>query len=158
MLASQNKKVSVVLIVLGIIFLFMSYRLPKYTLVPVDADAVPIFLGFLLIFLSLILFFTKDQETEIEDGEEQVTKSKKGLDKNTKMVIIFGVIVLFYIMLLEILGFLITTAIFIFITTLLLGFRKHKTNLIVALAIPFGFYYLFNFVLKITLPKGILPF
>ncbi|WP_210471716.1 tripartite tricarboxylate transporter TctB family protein [Sporosarcina sp. 6E9] len=158
MLASQNKKVSLILIGLGSVFLFMSYKLPKYTLVPVDADAVPIFLGYLLIFLSIILFFTKDQETEVEDGEEQVTKPKKGLDKNTKMLLVFGGIVLFYIVLLEILGFLITTAIFIFITTLLLGYKKHKTNIIVALAVPVGFYYLFNFVLKISLPKGILPF
>lgn len=154
LLASQNKKVSLFLIILGVVFIFMSYRLPKYPLVPVDADAMPIFLGFLLVFLSVILFFTKDQLV----NEEIKEKPKKGLDQNTRKLLIFGVIVFLYILVLETLGFLITTALFIFITTLLLGYQKHIRNIIVALAIPIGFYYLFSAVLKISLPQGILPF
>ncbi|MDN4609190.1 tripartite tricarboxylate transporter TctB family protein [Sporosarcina highlanderae] len=154
MLSSQNKKVSLFLIVLGVVFVIMSVRLPKYPLVPVDADAVPIILGCLLIFLSILLFFIKD---EPKDGEDS-GQSEPFFNADRKMILLFGGLILLYIIFLEWLGFLLTTALFIFTSTFALGYKKHVTNIVVAIAIPIAFYYLFNYVLKISLPKGILPF
>src|SRR5690625_1652503 len=110
----------------------MSFKLPTYSLVPVDADVVPIFLGCLLIFLSIILFFMKDQEVELseealaEKSEHPKTDEtqKWFLNTDTKTLLLFGVLILIYIMLLEILGFLVITAIFIFISTLFLGYKR----------------------------------
>lgn len=55
------------------------------------------------------------------------------------------------------LGFIISSTLFIFISTITLGYKKHLTNLIISIVIPFSFYYIFN-LLQITLPRGILPF
>src|SRR5699024_9471230 len=74
------------------------------------------------------------------------------------MILIVGVLILIYIWLLERAGFLITTIFFLFVTTLVLGYRRHIVNLIVSISIPVVFYYSFSYLLEISLPKGILPF
>lgn len=63
-----------------------------------------------------------------------------------------------YIFLLEILGFVITSTLFIFFCSLFLGYRKYKTNVLVAVLFPLVMYLSFNYLLQIRLPQGLLPF
>lgn len=152
MLKTMNKKLALVLIVFSIGYLFMSVRLPSYPYVPVDADAVPITLGLILLVLSIALFFSKDQQEHKEESKPSISK------KDIMSLLYVFVFILLYIWLLEILGFAIVTALFIFCCSWVLGYKKHVTNLIVSVAVPFLFYYLFNYLLQINLPQGILPF
>lgn len=184
---SINRILSPILFLFGILFMLGSHLLPKYPLVPVDADVVPFFLGGLLTFLALLLFFVKDDEPPLEelkalihDGAESSTKgaaqtpygeatslpkegegaskSLFGLPLETGQILLFGVAILLYILLLETVGFFIMTALFIFSTTALLGYKHHLRNAIVALCVPLFFYITFTQLLKISLPSGILPF
>ncbi|THE12655.1 tripartite tricarboxylate transporter TctB family protein [Bacillus timonensis] len=149
MLNTVNKKISLILAFVSIGYLVLAFRLPAYPYVPVDSDAVPITLGFILLLLSILLFFQKDNhsqgKTKIPTGEKKVILTVLGF-------------VLLFIILLEFLGFIITTAIFIFGNTWFLGYKKWKSNLIVSLAIPLAIYFLFSKFLQISLPQGILPF
>ena len=149
MLNTVNKKISLILAFVSIGYLVLAFRLPAYPYVPVDSDAVPIALGFILLLLSILLFFQKDNhsqgKTKIPTGEKRVILTVLGF-------------VLLFIILLEFLGFIITTAIFIFGNTWFLGYKKWKSILIVSLAIPLAIYFLFSKFLQISLPQGILPF
>ncbi|UKS66467.1 tripartite tricarboxylate transporter TctB family protein [Rossellomorea marisflavi] len=148
MINTMNKKMGIILAVISIIYLYFSFTLPEYPYVPVDSDAVPIVLGFILLFLSVLLYFSKSEENEEE-------KLPKGEGKVILAVLGF---VLMFILLLEPLGFVLTTFLFISINSRFLGYKKWVSNIIVSLALPLSIYFLFVSFLKIQLPSGILPF
>ncbi|MDY0404363.1 tripartite tricarboxylate transporter TctB family protein [Virgibacillus sp. 179-BFC.A HS] len=150
MFRTKNKKVSIALILIAIVYLILSFQLPSYAYVPVDSDLVPIGLGVILLLLSAMLFFTKDQEQK--ENEEHIPKKD--------LPIVLGVIcfTILYIALLEIIGFIMTTMLFLFLCSLFLGYRKHVVNAAVSIVIPILIYLLFNDFLQVSLPTGILPF
>lgn len=150
MLSTRNKKISVLIILLGVFYLIQSFKLPEYAYVPVDADAVPIGLGVLLLVLASILYFTRDQE-EKED-EDKITKKE--------LPVVLGVIgfIFIYIFLLERVGFVLVSMFFIFFCSMFLGYKKHIVNGIVSIAISTSIYFLFDSFLQVQLPSGILPF
>ncbi|PAE29033.1 hypothetical protein CHI07_10715 [Paenibacillus sp. 7884-2] len=149
MLNTLNKKLALLLAILAACYLLFSFRLPDYPYVPVDSDAVPITLGFILLLLSIFLYFSKDEskqeERKLPKGETQVILSVLGF-------------VILYVFFFEIIGFVLTTALFIFFNSLFLGFKKWLPNVIVSLALPLSIYFLFDSFLQISLPSGILPF
>lgn len=151
LIKSKNRLAASILLIISIFYLFLTYRLPAYDLVPVDSDMVPYVLGILLLILSIMLFFEKDQKSE-----EQESAIK--LDKNVlKMLGIIALFFILYAMLFETLGFIVSSALFIFISTIVLGYKRHIVNIIVSIITPIVFYYIF-YLLQISLPKGILPF
>lgn len=152
MLKTMNQKVSIFLILLAVGYLYAAYNLKKYPYVPVDADAVPKVLGYLLIGLAVILFFDKSSETEEDKEKRNVPK------KEIPIMLGVGVLIFLYIFLLEILGFIVTSALFIFGCSLFLGYRKHITNVLVSIIVPGVLYVTFTYLLNIILPQGILPF
>ncbi|ANU22181.1 tripartite tricarboxylate transporter TctB family protein [Planococcus donghaensis] len=146
-----NRRIALILFVIAAIYLFLSFQLPNYPYAPVDADVIPKGLGILMIILSVALFFSKAIETEAE-------KEKRNIPKKELLVLlaVFAMIFL-YILLFEIIGFVIMTAIFIFFCSWFLGYTKWKSNIIVSILFPLGMYVIFVFALGISLPKGILP-
>jgi len=154
MLSTRNKKLGLVLFIFSIIYLYLSFQLPAYNLVPVDADAIPLVLGFLLMILSIVLFFIKDTKQDYEKQKSTLPENKK----DTVMLITVAVFIIIYIVILQSFGFIISSLLFIFLTTLLLGYRRHIVNFIVSISVPIVFYYLFDTLLKISLPSGFLPF
>ncbi|WP_346207134.1 tripartite tricarboxylate transporter TctB family protein [Caldifermentibacillus hisashii] len=149
MLNTVNKKISLILAILSMGYLVLAFLLPDYPYVPVDSDAVPITLGFILLFLSIFLFFEKDNHSQ---KQAKIPKGEKLV-----LLTVLGFIILFIIFL-EILGFIITTAVFIYVNSWFLGYKKWRSNLIVSLAIPIVIYFLFSSFLQIQLPRGVLPF
>ncbi|GAM15654.1 tripartite tricarboxylate transporter TctB family protein [Mesobacillus selenatarsenatis] len=151
MLRRINQKISVFLAILAGFYLVLSYNLPKYPNAIIDADVVPKGLGFLLLFFAVLLYLDKKEETEAEKVKRTISK------ENVLLLLAVLVFILIYIFLLEIIGFLIMTALFIFGCSLFLGYRKHVTNAIVSVAFSLVIYGLFNYLLKINLPAGIIP-
>ncbi|MFZ3578396.1 tripartite tricarboxylate transporter TctB family protein [Virgibacillus sp. DJP39] len=151
MFHTLNKKISIFLIILAIGYLVLSFQLPSYAYVPIDADLVPICLGVLLLVLSIILYFTKDQAKK-ENDDDHISKSELKI-----ILAVIGFIILF-IFFLEILGFIITTVLFLFFCSLFLGYKRHIINAIVSLSVPILIYLLFDSFLQVHLPTGILPF
>ncbi|TFJ93262.1 tripartite tricarboxylate transporter TctB family protein [Lentibacillus salicampi] len=153
MLKSADRKISVVLIALAIGYLILSYQLPPYEFVPVDSDLMPKALGYLLIALAVGLFFTGKSDAD-EDKKEESTTSKS----ETPALLAVTAMVLAYILLLEVLGFVIVTVLFVFFCSWFLGYKKFKVNATVSILFPVILYYIFNYLLQIRLPAGILPF
>lgn len=151
MLKSINSRVSLVLLVIVIVYLIFSYQLPSYAYTEVDADVIPKALGWLLVFLAILLFFSKDNETEAQRQKRNIPKKEIG------MLLGVGALIFIYIFLLEILGFILVSALFIFFCSLFLGYRSHIVNGIVSIAFSAFIYFVFTSLLQISLPSGILP-
>lgn len=151
MLSTINQRIGLLLFLIAAVYLFLSYQLPNYPYAPVDADVIPKGLGFLMILLSILLFFSRAVETEAE-------KAKRNIPKKELLVLlaVFGMIFV-YILLFEIIGFIIMTMIFIFFSSWFLGYRAFKTNIIVSILFPIVMYTIFVYALGITLPRGIIP-
>ncbi|MCP3027915.1 tripartite tricarboxylate transporter TctB family protein [Halobacillus sp. A5] len=152
MIKTLHQKVSLILIAIAAGYLYLSYNLKEYPYVPVDSDLVPKVLGYVLLVLAVALFFDKSSETE-EEKEKRVVPKKEIL-----VMAAVGGMIFVYIFLFEILGFLITTFVFILACSAFLGYRKWMTSLIVSIVFPGALYYVFNYLLQIRLPQGILPF
>lgn len=152
MLKAVNQKVGLVLLVIGIVYLVLAYQIPSYPYTEVDADAIPKVLGFLLIILSVFLFLSKDSETEEQKERRKIPKKEVGM--------LLGVagFILLYIMLLEVLGFIVVTALFIYFCSWFLGYKNHIANGLVSVLFPVILYLMFTELLKMNLPSGILPF
>ncbi|WP_342387918.1 tripartite tricarboxylate transporter TctB family protein [Salinicoccus bachuensis] len=152
MLGTMNRKISLILLALAAFYLIMTYNLPSYTYTEIDADMVPKGLGWLLVFFSVVLFFIKDSETEEQRERRNIPKKEI-----ITLLAVTGMILL-YIFLLEILGFVAVTALFVFFCSWFLGYKKFITNAIVSIVFPVVLYMLFTQFLRIELPQGILPF
>lgn len=152
LLKSINNWVSLILLVIAAVYLILSYQLPAYAYTEVDADVIPKALGWLLVFLAILLFFSKDNETEEQRQRRNIPK------KETGMLLGIGGLIFIYISLLEIVGFIVISTLFIFLCSLFLGYKSHIVNGVVSIAFSGFIYIIFNTLLQISLPSGILPF
>ncbi|SOC40694.1 tripartite tricarboxylate transporter TctB family protein [Salinicoccus kekensis] len=152
MLKTINQRVSIILLLLAIGYLYLSYQLPSFAYTNVDADVLPKALGWLLAVLSIALFFSKDSETEEQKARRDIPRKDLG------MIAIVFLLILGYIFLFEFLGFILVTLLFIFFSSLILGYKNYITNGIVSVLFPVILYFAFTEFLQINLPQGILPF
>ncbi|WP_079479102.1 tripartite tricarboxylate transporter TctB family protein [Halobacillus salinus] len=152
MLKTLNQKLSLFLILFASGYLYLTYNLKEYPYVPVDSDFVPKVLGYVLIVLAVFLYFDKSSETKEEKEKRTIPK------KEILVLLAVGAMIFLYIFLLELLGFVLSSMLFVFGCSLFLGYRDHKVNVIVSVIFPLVMYLSFNYLLQIKLPQGILPF
>ncbi|MFC5604772.1 tripartite tricarboxylate transporter TctB family protein [Sporosarcina koreensis] len=151
-LHTMDRKVSLVIMAIAIVYLILSFQLPLYPYTQVDADVLPKGLGFLLLGLAILLFIQNRPETEEE-------KQKRNIKKEDVILLLLTLAaLLLYVFFLEILGFILTTGIFLIVTMRMFGYMNWKRNVMVSLVFTFILYIAFNYLLKIYLPQGILPF
>ncbi|MDO7269384.1 tripartite tricarboxylate transporter TctB family protein [Shouchella clausii] len=147
-----NRGISIVLIGIAVVYLVMAFQLPEYAFVPVDSDLVPKLLGASLLILGGCFFFAKDTDTEEQKQKRTIPKTELWM-----LLAVMGLILVF-ITFLEVIGFVIMTALFIFVCSRLLGYQKWLVNALTSIVFSIGVYWLFNYGLAIRLPAGILPF
>ncbi|MFD0944200.1 tripartite tricarboxylate transporter TctB family protein [Savagea faecisuis] len=152
MVNTTDRKISIVLFLFALLYLFLSYQLPNFEYALIDSDILPKGLGFLLIVLSIILFIQNKEESEAEKIKRQIKKED--------LILLIATIVslLAYVTLFEILGFVVTTILFLVITMRMYGYSNWKISMVVSITFTFVLYFSFNYILKIYLPQGILPF
>ena len=149
---NMDRKVALVIMFIAVVYLVLSFRLPEYPYALVDADALPKGLGYLLLSLSVILFFQNRPEKDEE-------KQKRNIKKDDLIILIVTLLsLLLYVFLLEPLGFVISTIVFLAFTIRLYGYKKWITNLVVSIGFSLFLYFSFNYILKVYLPQGIMPF
>ncbi|MFK3960686.1 tripartite tricarboxylate transporter TctB family protein [Pseudalkalibacillus hwajinpoensis] len=149
MLASVERKVAIVLLLISILYLFLSFQLPTFPYAIVDADALPKGLGFLLAALSILLFILNPTE----DRKKSDIKKDEVL-----MLLVVAALIFVYILLFELLGFVVVTILFLLVTSRILGYTKWKTLIAVSIGFTLVLYFSFNYLLQIYLPQGLLPF
>ena len=179
----QNKEllVGVIFLVVGIAYFELAFTIPIYDAYGgssvVDSAFVPKVIGVLLIVLSVLqLVFAsrasknippaepaaKSAEAAEEDGEFKVEDwddDAANRNADTKALIAIFAILIVYMALMSTLGFMISSALFLFATMMLLTpkqKRKLPVIIILSVVVAVGVYYLFVYGLDMVLPAGIL--
>lgn len=120
---------------------------------PPKAARYPYFVLGLMVFLTLLLaintFFIKPKNTEENKEEEQF---KGNLYGQFFLVIALSAV---YVILIDIIGFFVTTAIYLFVTMLALK-SNIKWSIVVSILFPIFLYLIFVSFLKVPVPRGFL--
>ena len=120
---------------------------------PPKAARYPYFVLGLMIFLTLLLaintFLIKPKNTEENKEEDQF---KGNLYGQFFLVIALSAV---YVILIDIIGFFVTTAIYLFVTMVALK-SSVKWSIVVSILFPIFLYLIFVSFLKVPVPKGFL--
>lgn len=103
--------------------------------------------------ISIVLEFRK---MKMADSKIEASTPAPGKSKSKVLLFLAGSAL--YIALLTPLGFLLSTALFIGIMSWFLGVRRKKLLIGVSIATPLVLYFLFQVLLEVPLPPGLLQF
>lgn len=178
----QNKEllVGVIFLVVGIAYFALAFTIPSYDAYGgssvVDSSFVPKVVGILMIVLSVMQLLiaskssknaptveasAKPEETAEEGGEFKVEDWDDAANRNadTKALVAIFLILIVYMALMSVLGFMISSALFLFATMMLLTpkqKRKLPIMIILSVVVAVGVYYLFVYGLDMVLPTGMI--
>ena len=137
---------SICMVVVSIVLAVQSFRYPA------DSALFPRVLSILLLLLSLLLVIRVFRQPPSEDRTGGIRGNAFSLMKNQPMLV-FGSTVL-YVVMIPVLGFLVSTALFIFGSILFRDRRKLVVAAIYGICFPAVIYVVFQAVLGVTLPRG----
>ncbi len=153
--------IGIFLIIFCIIIFLQAGDLPSFNETVLNAGSFPKFIAVILSILCLILIVSK----AIELFRQRTKTTKLNYKKYFKEVfkeyklVFFALISLFlYIFLMQFIGFIVTTILFIISTGFIIGPKKKKNVLIisgVAVVITFSTYLFFQNVLHVRFPTGL---
>ena len=130
--------------IVSIFFFFSSSNFPR------DSAAFPKVIALILTVLNTILFvqaFVKREKVKQKKERERILPIR---------TIFTAILTIAYILLVNIVGFILLTPIYIFIISSELGYRNKAISIIVALATTFTIYLVFKVVLGVPVPSGFL--
>jgi putative tricarboxylic transport membrane protein len=151
-----NRLIAVVVALLSLAYLYGAFQIPLFPIPrPIDSDAFPKLLGFIMLGLSVWLFFEKEGPAqEGGDEDDQTTTAWQ----RWQPVIVTSVAVAVYAGLLAWLGFVLASFLLTAGLTRYYGYGRHLVTAVVALLVPLGLYLVMTRLMNIHLPAGLLPF
>ena len=179
----QNKEllVGVIFLVVGIAYFALAFTIPSYDAYGgssvVDSSFVPKVVGILMIVLSVMQLLiaskssknaptveasAKPEETAEEGGEFKVEDwddDAANRNADTKALVAIFLILIVYMALMSVLGFMISSALFLFATMMLLTpkqKRKLPIIIILSVVVAVSVCYLFVYGLDMVLPTGMI--
>lgn len=137
-------------------YIWMAFQIPVFPLPrPVDSDAFPKVLGYVLAGLSVWLFFERPA-AKVIDEDKHVWHGPRFFGPAWQ-VVITSIAILAYAVLLKPLGFVVASILLGFGLTWFYGYRRHRINFMVSASIVLSLYLLLTRVMNVYLPTGILP-
>ncbi len=112
-------------------------------------------LGSVLIIVGLIYFLSERKKTVRIEGKATVKQSTEK-NKYTKMMISMIAVMIAYIFLMYLTGYLFSSLIFFFLVNRIAGFRSWLTNVGVTVLMTASFYLVFVTWMGIIFPRGLL--
>ncbi|KGK43173.1 tricarboxylic transporter TctB (4TM)subunit [Nitrincola sp. A-D6] len=158
---TANQLIGIILFVFSLGYIWMAFQIPVFPIPrPVDSDAFPKILGVGLLILSIVLFFDKQASTKVDfpDAAELLPEDAALSKRPAVQVMGAAAAVLAYALLIEPLGFLLSSALLGFGLAFWFGYRQHWINLLTTGGVVLALYLLMNKVMGIYLPQGVLPF
>lgn len=120
---------------------------------PASAARLPQILIIVLGLLAIMMTVEAVKKQKAANTAEQ--KEEKTEQINVKRVLVFGIMIVLYVFLLEMVGYFILTPVFTFAALMYL----RATNVVIALVLAIGFtaaiYSLFSLFLNVPIPLGI---
>lgn len=151
---NANRVLGVLIAALSLAYLYAAYQIPTFPIPrPIDSDAFPKVLGFVMLGLSVWLFF------ERPDGQDE--RSVLSLGEQVRRwlpVVVTATAIAVYAATLQTLGFVLGSFLLVAGLTWFYGYRRHLVNAAVALAVPLALYLVMTRLMTIHLPRGLLPF
>ncbi|SDF45809.1 tripartite tricarboxylate transporter TctB family protein [Sporolituus thermophilus] len=134
-------------IIVSVLYMLAAWKLPRFTMAAVvDAHVFPLFIGVCQLLLSLWLWM-------ISSSDKKQDSPWQGLElKGGAFLLLLAAM---YIEALEMLGFIITTFLFLALAPRCLGWQKWRVSVPLAAIVALGVFYLFNNILMVPLPEGI---
>lgn len=144
---------------LGLLVIVYSMLLPK----PIFAGQMgpgifPTGIGALIVIVSVVLFRESGEKSRTEASEQPTSDQQVTTEKlfNRHLLFVIGALII-YILLFQILGFVISSMALILALGLLLGARKWIPLTLISVLFPTALFLLFG-VLGVELPAGIMHF
>jgi|SRR5690625_4005908 len=143
----------IVLLLITVVFYWQTFDLPD------RAALFPEFILYILMFFSVAIIINgirktkrekNGEEVERTDDEERITFSK------IKMPLLILGILIVYLVVLDIVGFFVTTSLLIASILYILKVRKPLTYILTIVGVELFIYVLFVYFLNVNLPQGIL--
>ncbi len=150
--------VSIFYAALGIALIACAKMLPKSKVMDIGPDFMPTVVGVIILILAIILLI--ESVTGFKKNAEAAEKAGKD-ESDYKRVILSLILSLLYVYLLQPIGFIICTLVYLFAQIFVLAPDTHRTkkHLIFYLVIDVVFtivvYFLFRYGFTIVLPAGI---
>ncbi|MGF6907388.1 tripartite tricarboxylate transporter TctB family protein [Fusobacterium sp. PH5-44] len=145
-------------IISGLIFMCISiyvivvtFTFKKFKNVPVGPEFFPRYLGIGLLICSVIIIFQG-----IVDESKAKAPTISPFDKGIQRVIISLAIMVFYVILWPILGFLIVTPLLLFFLMCLLKIKNYAVMIAISVIASVMIFSIFKYLLGIEMPLGIL--
>lgn len=162
----SNSLIGIILLAFSAFYYFSTWEFPP----PSKTDNLgpaffPTLLAAALTLLSLLLILTgfffrgkpgKEKGGAVVQGAERLEEDSFSAD-DVSGRFLYGTIVMsfLYVGLLSVLGFLVSTPLFLIILIRLLGYEKWVNNLAASVGLTAALYLLFATALGVSLPKGI---
>lgn len=146
--------VGVVIALFSIAYLVGSLSIRRIKSVSIGAEFIPKIYGIVLLVLAACLIYQGINEARHFDA----AKAEAGNKKDTKNVILTFILIIVYVALMEFLGFMLSSTLFLFLMSMLLTPANTKRNYTVSavysVALSVATYYLFHNLMYIPLPFG----
>ncbi|WP_422124371.1 tripartite tricarboxylate transporter TctB family protein [Planococcus sp. X10-3] len=153
--------IGLALIGLGLVIYIRGGNLPSLNEAFFNAGSFPRLIAGLLILLSIILILSKLNELRKRKPVEDKVSNKERMSAfyaEYRLVILTTAVFFVYIFLLQFIGFVVSTILFIIGAAILIGYRKRKevvTISAVAVILTLTIYFFFENVLHVRFPSGI---
>lgn len=155
-----NRVLAVVIGGVAVLYIWMAYQIPAFPLPrPIDSDLFPKVLGFVLLGLSVLLFFEKnnvDEQAGVVSDEE--ASAVPLLVRPPMKVVVTSLAIVLYTFLLKPLGFVLASFLLCYGLAWYYGYRQHVVNFMTSAGVVVAPYLLMTRVMDVYLPRGILPF
>lgn len=156
MALTRNKLTGIVALIIGVIYHFATRSLPVSAVDdPIGPKAFPLLVSYGLMLVGLLLVLKKEQLTEKNKAVIFNLTTEKDLIKRVVSTCVAGLVFGF---ILEPVGYLIATFLFMTALMFIANGRRTAYNLLVASIFAVSTYVLFFIMLEVSLPRGILAF
>jgi putative tricarboxylic transport membrane protein len=154
-----NRLMAVIIGLFAAAYLWLAYQIPIFPIPrPIDSDAFPKLLGYVMLGLAAWLFFEKPEATQAAVEPAEAEGGSPMLLAQWQPVIVTGVAIAIYAGLLGVMGFVLASAALTAGLTFYYGYRRHLVNAAVSVLVPLLLYVLMTRFMNIHLPAGWLPF
>ena len=151
---NANRTLGLLVGVLSLVYLVAAYRIATFPIPrPIDSDIIPKVLGFVMLGLSVWLFFERPHQ-----DDEAVVRDRSEMLRRWMPVVVTALAIAVYSALLEWLGFMLASFLLVAGLTRYYGYMRHAVNACVALLVPLILYLVMTRLMTVHLPRGLLPF
>ncbi len=154
-----NRLMAVIIGLFAAAYLWLAYQIPIFPIPrPIDSDAFPKLLGYVMLGLAAWLFFEKPEADQAEEQSGEAAQATPLPWAQWQPVVVTAVAIAVYAGLLGVMGFVLASAALTAGLTFYYGYRRHLINAAVSVLVPLLLYVLMTRFMNIHLPAGWLPF